>query len=187
MVYLILQMWLWLLLAAVIGFAVGWFLRSRMVSDRLNRLEDDLLIIRGARDRMEQENKRLQARLTAVEGGAATIPSASTVVGGETAAPAPADGVRPPALKAPLAGQPDDLKEIGGIGPKLEETLHQLGIFHFHQIANWSRDNVAWIDGYLRFKGRIEREGWIEQAARLTRGERPAASGAAPTEGPAAG
>ena len=66
-------------------------------------------------------------------------------------------------------GRADDLKRISGVGPKIEKLLHKLGIFHFDQIAGWSPENVAWVDDYLSFKGRIDRENWIEQAEKLAR------------------
>ncbi len=80
------------------------------------------------------------------------------------------EGVRPEALTEPRTGGPDNLKKISGVGPKLEKTLHGLGIFHFSQIADFTRDNVAWVDRHLRFKGRIDRENWIEQAKILAAG-----------------
>jgi len=73
------------------------------------------------------------------------------------------EGTRPAGLDAPK-GEADDLKKIGGVGPKLEGTLNGLGIFHFWQIAEFTPDNVAWVDGYLSFKGRIDRDDWIGQA-----------------------
>jgi len=82
-------------------------------------------------------------------------------------------GIRAPnAFDAPLAGQADDLKMISGIGPKLEMVLYSLGIYHFDQIAAWSPDDVEWVDDFLRFKGRINRENWIAQADALARGGR---------------
>jgi NADH-quinone oxidoreductase subunit E len=60
---------------------------------------------------------------------------------------------------------------IGGVGPKIEGTLHDLGIFHFDQIARWTDAEVAWVDQYLAFRGRIGRERWVEQAQALARGE----------------
>ncbi len=66
---------------------------------------------------------------------------------------------------------PDDLKRIKGIGPQLEDKLNELGIYTFEQISQWSKDNVAWIDEYLAFKGRIDREEWIEQAKILSKGD----------------
>jgi len=66
----------------------------------------------------------------------------------------------------------DDLKRISGIGPKIEGVLNALGIYRFDQIAAWSRENVEWVDKKLKFKGRIDREGWIEQAAKLAMSEK---------------
>ena len=73
-------------------------------------------------------------------------------------------GERPPYLPAPRNGIPDDLKEISGIGLKIEDKLNELGIYHFDQIANWNEENVRWIEEFLVFKGRVERENWIGQA-----------------------
>ena len=64
-------------------------------------------------------------------------------------------------------GDIDDLKRISGIGPVLEKTLNNLGIFHFRQIAAFTRENIDWVNNYLSFSGRIERENWVSQAATL--------------------
>lgn len=74
---------------------------------------------------------------------------------------------RPAGLEAPRAGKANDLKCISGIGPKLEMVLNDLGIYHFDQIAAWSRAEIDWIDEYLQFKGRVDRDKWIEQSNEL--------------------
>ncbi len=79
-------------------------------------------------------------------------------------------GARPAAVTQ--SGTPDDLKIISGIGPKNEMLLHRLGIFYFRQIAEWNDANISWVNSYLKFKGRIEREDWVGQAKRLARGEK---------------
>lgn len=61
----------------------------------------------------------------------------------------------------------DDLKLINGVGPKLEEKLNSVGIYRFEQIANWTEENIAQFDELLSFKGRIERDEWVEKAAAL--------------------
>ena len=61
----------------------------------------------------------------------------------------------------------DDLKRIYGIGTKLEGTLNGLGIYYIYQIAELTPEKEQWIDSHLRFKGRIERDKWIEQAKKL--------------------
>ena len=64
-------------------------------------------------------------------------------------------------------GGADDLKKISGVGPKLEGLLHENGVFHFDQIAAWGPGDIAYMDDKLSFKGRIERDNWIEQATTL--------------------
>ncbi|MEO0912085.1 MAG: 50S ribosomal protein L21, partial [Pseudomonadota bacterium] len=54
---------------------------------------------------------------------------------------------------------------ISGVGPKLEGTLNEIGVFHFWQIAAWGPEEIAYMDDRLSFKGRIERDDWIKQAA----------------------
>ena len=76
----------------------------------------------------------------------------------------------PELLKEARGGKPDDLKKLKGVGPKLEATLNELGFFHFDQVASWGSQEVAWVDSRLKFKGRIERDGWIEQAKVLASG-----------------
>ncbi|RJT41891.1 NADH-quinone oxidoreductase subunit E [Mesorhizobium waimense] len=64
----------------------------------------------------------------------------------------------------------DDLKLISGVGPKIEGTLHELGIFTFAQVASWKKAEREWVDGYLSFHGRIERDDWVKQAKALAKG-----------------
>ncbi len=72
------------------------------------------------------------------------------------------------ATAAETAG--DDLKQLSGVGPALEKKLHEAGVTTFAQVAAWTEEDVAAMDEKLSFKGRIEREGWIEQAKELAKG-----------------
>lgn len=74
---------------------------------------------------------------------------------------------KPKTMKEPRKSGADDLKRISGVGPKLEGVLNELGFWHFDQIAKWTDEEVAWVDSRLKFKGRIERDDWITQAAKL--------------------
>ncbi len=74
---------------------------------------------------------------------------------------------RKPEFLAAPKGKADELTRIKGIGPKLNTLLNELGIFHFSQIAAWTPEQCEWIDDHLAFKGRVQREGWVEQARRL--------------------
>jgi predicted flap endonuclease-1-like 5' DNA nuclease len=78
---------------------------------------------------------------------------------------------RPKGLAAARGGKADDLQRISGIGPKNEAILHNLGFFHFDQIAEWTATQVEWVDDHLRFGGRIKREEWIKQAGLLAAGK----------------
>ncbi|MDF1727125.1 MAG: endonuclease [Sulfitobacter sp.] len=76
----------------------------------------------------------------------------------------------PSLMDAPQGGSADNLKLISGVGPKLEQTLNEMGIWHFHQVAAWGPQEIRWVDNRLRFKGRIERDDWISQAKILAEG-----------------
>ncbi|MEI4233899.1 50S ribosomal protein L21 [Roseovarius sp. D22-M7] len=91
-----------------------------------------------------------------------------TVTGG---AAAPTDAApKAKSSKPAAAGGADDLKKLSGVGPALEKKLHAAGVTSFAQIAAWTDADVAEMDEKLSFKGRIEREGWIDQAKDLTKG-----------------
>ena len=87
-------------------------------------------------------------------------------------------------MSAPRKSGADDLKLIKGVGPKLEKTVNSMGFFHFDQIAKWGQDELAWVDQNLEgFKGRASRDGWVEQAQKLARGEETEFSAKASKDG----
>lgn len=95
--------------------------------------------------------------------------SASTASGGEI-------GASKPQLLAAArdGGKGDDLGLIWGVGDKLHEKLNAMGIWHFDQIAAWTPAEVAWFEAEMQgFKGRVERDKWIEQCKKLSTGWRP--------------
>jgi predicted flap endonuclease-1-like 5' DNA nuclease len=79
-------------------------------------------------------------------------------------------GHRPQGVAPPAAGKADDLKLIKGIGPKNEKSCNALGVYQFHQIADWTPDEAIWVGHHIAFPGRIEREHWIAQAKLLASG-----------------
>ncbi len=106
------------------------------------------------------------------DGGDAT--GVKAAVGGSVAvaaAPAAKPAKKKAAPKAEAAAAPaaaaaaaDNLKELSGVGPALEKKLLEAGVTTFAQIAGWSAEDIAAMDEKLSFKGRIEREGWVDQA-----------------------
>ncbi|MFM9941147.1 MAG: hypothetical protein ACKVP7_16825 [Hyphomicrobiaceae bacterium] len=85
---------------------------------------------------------------------------------GDAAAAAAGTG----APRAARSGTPDDLKRIRGIGVLIEKKLNSMGITSYSQIANWSAPDIDRVSQVLDFKGRIERENWVEQARILDAG-----------------
>ena len=81
-------------------------------------------------------------------------------------APAESAGTKPTLLTEAPA-EKDDLKKISGVGPKLEETLNKMGVYHFSQVSAWTPDEIQWVDDNLSFKGRIDRDDWIGQATEM--------------------
>jgi predicted flap endonuclease-1-like 5' DNA nuclease len=64
--------------------------------------------------------------------------------------------------------QRDDLKMIKGVGPAIEKTLNEMGIFSFQQIADLSEYDIDRVARRLKgFHSRIHREDWIGQARML--------------------
>jgi predicted flap endonuclease-1-like 5' DNA nuclease len=79
-------------------------------------------------------------------------------------------GEKPPVLPAARNGAADDFTLIEDVSVLQQTTLYALGIFHFDQVAGWTPAHVAWVDQYLRLRGRIEDEEWVEQAGDLAHG-----------------
>jgi predicted flap endonuclease-1-like 5' DNA nuclease len=75
-----------------------------------------------------------------------------------------------PLRAGPVAGQFDDLKRIRGVGVLIEKKLNSLGVASYEQIANWTGADIDRVNQILDFKGRIERENWVEQARILSSG-----------------
>ena len=76
-----------------------------------------------------------------------------------------------------MAAEPaDDLTRISGIGPRLQASLNADGITRLAQIARLTVKQAAALDARLGLRGRVARQGWIEQARALTQAqERPQA------------
>ncbi|TPN44932.1 MULTISPECIES: NADH-quinone oxidoreductase subunit E [unclassified Mesorhizobium] len=100
--------------------------------------------------------------VTAFKAPEAKVPMA------KPAKPSLEDKNRPAGIDRPAAV--DDLKLISGVGPKIEGILHTLGIFTFAQVASWKKAEREWVDGYLSFQGRIDRDDWVKQAKALAKG-----------------
>jgi predicted flap endonuclease-1-like 5' DNA nuclease len=180
--FLISEMVVLILLAALLGLFVGWLIwgRRKVVVDtsEADRLRREL-------DACKAKHADKDARIAAFEAdvSSAQVQSAETVQA-EDVQPTDAidydgdgviegenEGVKPATLDAARGGVADDLKQIKGIGPKMEKMCNALGFFHFDQIAAWTPDEEAWVNANLEgFKGRVSRDEWIAQAKLLAAG-----------------
>jgi NADH-quinone oxidoreductase subunit E len=108
------------------------------------------------------------AAFKAPEAKGAQLGAAGKTATAKPAKPSLEDKNRPAGIAKPALV--DDLKLISGVGPKIEGILHSLGIFTYAQVASWKKAEREWVDGYLSFHGRIEREDWVKQAKALAKG-----------------
>lgn len=163
--FLLGEIWVLLALAALLGLCAGWLIwggrRPEAGSASLQRaLEDSRAEARACAEAL--------AAAQAVTGSRATsaVPAKS---------PEPSEASRPRSLAGARGGVPDDLERISGIGPKLAKLCHDLGYYHFDQIAAWTPEEIAWVDTNLEgFKGRVSRDAWVDQARALATGTRDA-------------
>ena len=166
---------LWLIIGFLIGLAVAWYYlggRTKMLSgegeaeasrqtgagetaiaysqdnDRLAELQEQVRQRDGTISRLEADLAECRTKAASTAGPPATGGSAATA----------------PASSASASGAGDDLTKIKGIGQVLQGKLNALGITTFQQIAAFTEADIERVNGGLDFPGRIEREGWIEQA-----------------------
>ena len=77
-----------------------------------------------------------------------------------------------PATSGAATEERDDLQQIKGVGPAIEKTLNELGIYRFHQISEMSEYDIDRVAQKLRgFRSRIYREDWLGQARILRSGQ----------------
>ncbi len=119
--------------------------------EEMRRLHGEIADLRRRLEAAEEARARAEAALA----GAGAPPS-----------PEPAPGPTA-AVAAGSSDAADDLTKIKGVGPKLQDKLHGLGIRTYRQIADLTAADIARIDETLNFRGRIEREAWVDQAKAL--------------------
>ncbi|MDP3496023.1 MAG: hypothetical protein Q8R82_23170 [Hyphomonadaceae bacterium] len=172
--------------APIIEGSLAW--RNRHLESRVRFLEGKLADIEtdgsAARPVEDQNDEatRLRWRNRYLEGRVKYLEEELVRTGGLTPArathvapqldvapvrPKGPEGDKPDLVQEPRDGRADDLKLISGIGPKLEQKLNSLGIWHHAQIADWTQANVDWVNAAISFRGRIEREKWVSQAKQL--------------------
>ena len=146
MSHYLLELVLWMLLAFFIGCILGYLLRNMF----------------GSEESVAPESAAPKE-----------VPRAAAPIASKAAAPV-ASAIkmeRPKGISKAREGTPDKLQRISGVGPKNEKVLHNLGFFHFDQIAAWTPEEIEWVDDHLKFNGRIRREEWTTQCRLLADGK----------------
>ena len=155
-------------------------LAERTPAADLSPIDKRLTAIEHALFPVQTRLDELESAVRAQGGGAASAADLTPVLEQLRALRAQLEGGGAPAAKPvvregsrnlltqPADDKPDDLTRLRGVDKVLERTLHRVGVFYFWQIAEWSPEDVEYVDSHLpRFKGRIAREGWVEQAHEL--------------------
>lgn len=155
--------WLLAVLALVVALLLAWWL---FAATRRTRIE----ISYGDEDARAKRNQALIDAAPAAALPPREMPPATPqVLAG--VGEAVAAGAAPAPIAAVVHGS-DDLTRIKGLGPRLAEQLHVLGVTSFEQIAGWDESDIDRIDAQLgRFQGRIRRDDWPAQAKLLAAGD----------------
>ena len=179
------------MLAALGGFAVGWWMRGRQIAgreltlkrrfdNRLSAIEQDArqvlerarLESEAARRKVEAERDRLYARLSKLDPQASGLAEPSrrtrrsrTRKGRRrNARPAAAEGA---GARARASGEGDDLTRIKGIGPTFEARLNEMGYRTYLDLARWTSEDLDTLGKGLG--ARIRLKEWSDRAAELHR------------------
>ena len=64
-------------------------------------------------------------------------------------------------------GEAEDLTQINGIDADMMARLKQLNCFKLEQIADFSDEDIANVDEFLKLDGQIEKDDWVGQAQRI--------------------
>lgn len=195
MITLISENWLLFLIALAIGVATAfwiWAGTGREASEAEQFDADDGLLEKAdevvvpAEPSAPEPSAPEPAPVAKTAAVAATAAAAKTVEASPPPTPAPKPAPRPrkkpvveetaappPPGKPKIAaavGEPDNLRLIKGVGPKLNGLLNKLGVTRFDQVASWKAADITEMDQYLEtFSGRITRDSWIDQAKFLAK------------------
>ena len=179
MITLITANWLFYIIALLIGIITAfsvWAATGREASEVDSFSADDGLLEKAGEPVRPAETQPEPAKpAPAVVAEPAPKPAPKAVVAPATPAPkeepAPAAPAATGKPQIPAAvGEPDNLRLIKGVGPKLNTLLISLGVTRFDQIAEWKEAEINEVDQYLdTFSGRITRDAWIDQVKFLAK------------------
>lgn len=157
------EYWLLILLAAAIAALIGWYVfhaarRTRVTGERRDVLDEGSA--RAARN---------QALIDAPTEAPIPPTTPTGLAGAGEVVGIPVEHQQIAEVEQDNA---NDLARLKGVGPKLISQLNSLGVISLAQVASWSDEDIDRIDAQLgRFRGRIRRDQWVDQARLLTAGD----------------
>ncbi len=160
-----------ILMAFAIGIVIGYFLRVRTITRQPASGETRGITLESRQERKPHSLLRSGKGRSPARPERKPKPAAAPKVSNAKPAaqtPAPARESEPENGPPPQTTAPDNLQDIRGIGAVLEKKLNAMGVTRFDQIAAWTESDIAKVDETLNFRGRIQRERWVEQARELT-------------------
>lgn len=180
MSYTLAKLWLWLLLALALGVVVGWLLwgrRKTTITTETN-VDTDVERLRGRLANLEPvvaERDRLKAELAECRAASRGAASGVAAFAGVGDAPAVVERVAPDVSGAEaVLGKKitlDDLKVVEGVGPKIEELMHGVGITTWWGLADAPVDSLRSMLDAAGPRFQIQEPGtWPQQARLLAEG-----------------
>ncbi|GAA4278816.1 hypothetical protein [Aquimarina mytili] len=169
--------WWCLLLLLFLAFLLGWFLSKRALK---SKYQSELDECKRLNSKLRNANNP-KANTTFSSPSAPETQNTDNTIkaiktrdhGGVAVTEDSTDKGDPPTLNFDSFGkadasEKDDLKLISGIGPFIEEKLNGIGIYTFDQISKFKKEDIETVTELIKFfPGRIERDKWTDQAAKL--------------------
>ena len=146
--YLLLEIIVYLSIAGLMGFVLGWIVKGSKNKTVTTEIATKA-IEKKAETRVESTSQELEEEEKKIEDSKKITLSCMATL-----------------TQAREEGK-DELTLIKGVGPILEKKLNNLGIYHFDQIAVWTIEEQALISLELLFPKKVEREKWVEQSKEL--------------------
>lgn len=158
-----------LIAAAIIALFLGLFIglsiraplkrKAAVLGERVSGLERERATIATERDRLQSEVKARDAQIKPLADELDKLRR---------------DFARTRGVEVGTGDRtinPNDLKQLKGVGPKFADKLAASGITQIDQIAGWTDVDAQVIDGQMgEFKGRIASDQLVEQAKLLHEG-----------------
>lgn len=172
-----LEILIMLLVAFILGFMIAWLFKRKHSREaesshencegRVEALKLQLATTHKAKEKLEIEINDLKLKMKAASDSdnkkkTETETSSSKISEADTASASLLG------FTAVTSDNKDDLTQISGVGPFIEEKLNGLGIYTFEQISGFSDETIDKVtEAIAFFPGRIQRDNWVNQSKEL--------------------